>query len=164
MIVTLPQKQCLKVSADFLSDFFFYGEIHGCSLHRHQRSHRDRASICRGKVIRVNPHLLGQNIPLIMPGQVKVTVIGKISHRIRIRDHMIVNNHRIILRQSVAYRDLCISRKSLIAVGAEQRKRNPAAQTALVQFNLPYPSVIKVRTAVKVVFSVIFRQSIVLAV
>ena len=96
-----------------------------------------------------------------MTCQIKIAVVGKISDRIPVTDHTILQFQSVVLVKDIADLNLRLSRIALIHMRAVQREGHTALSRFLKAFRLPNSAVIVVWPAVKIVGAVVGFQRII---
>ena len=89
--------------------------------------------------------------------QIKIAVICNIKNGIRIRCPMIMDCHFVLIRQSISYFNMCLSRISLISIRAVKRQHN---MFFICFFYLPHPLTVEIKPTVQIVFKVILCKLI----
>ena len=93
---------------------------------------------------------------MVVTCQIKIAVVCQIEHCVLIADSLI-NNLQSVMMQGVSHGNHSVTRESLVTAGAFQ----PEGHRILAAGSgLPQPILIKIRAAVKIVFSIVNAQRI----
>lgn len=143
-----------EAGVDLLADGLTGGKVHG-GVHHGQDVAGGAGGIVALQIAGgVDAQLLVQHVAAAV--QIEVAMVGQVYDRVSVRGHTVVHAEGIVVGEGVAHRDLQGTGKAVLAVRAYSLHQQGVAE---VLHLIDFPG----KTAVQVVFAVVFFQLIGLA-
>lgn len=163
VVVSLAVCQRLVIGVYALSDECRSGEIHWRVLHRSRLACRNECGVGKGELVRIYLQQMRVGGFVRRAVQIEIAVARRIDDGRRVGRGRVFYHYRIIIGEYVLYVYIHIARVSLFAVGRKEREGNRllSASDGPNPFGVPHLAPPAGTAAVKMVFSVVNRRSIV---
>ena len=143
-----------EAGVDFLADKLAGGKVHGGVCHGQDVAGGAGGIVAFQIAGSVDAQLLVQHIAAAV--QIEVAVVGQVYKGVGVRGHTVVHAEGVVVGEGIAHRDLQRAGKAVLAIGAYGFHQQGIAE---ILHLIDFPG----KTAVQVVFAVVFFQLVGLA-